>query len=321
MVRRGPLLVALCALAAAQDVDDDMGGDDGAGMDATGPSPPAADGVSASSCVFKAAGNRFDLSPMKRTDHDFTGTTTGGYTYRFNVCGNTVKLCNAQPAPASKWRGTKCNNLGDPATQSVSLLDSADPGRGLKLKYTQGDICKRQVDGQMEIGSRVITYEVRAPTAAADADADALFSRARSRRAQVACDPREEGRLRLPIKELSMCEYVVQFDSRHACPVGTASGALGGRGWGLIVLMVLCVLLYLGGGIYLNGRTEGKHGVEAIAHIRYWEELPGLVRDGLQFSYTHGRAAAEIGMERSRVLYADLRERYAAYAGVSQLPS
>ena len=55
MVRRGPLLVALCALAAAQDVDDDMGGDDGAGVDATGPSPPAADGASASSRVFKAA--------------------------------------------------------------------------------------------------------------------------------------------------------------------------------------------------------------------------------------------------------------------------
>ena len=42
------------------------------------------------------------MSPMRRTDHDFTGTTNGGY--RFNVCGNTVKLCNQMPAPASKWR-------------------------------------------------------------------------------------------------------------------------------------------------------------------------------------------------------------------------
>ena len=106
MVRRGPLLVALCALAAAQDVDDDMGGDDGAGMDATGPSPPAADGVSASSCVFKAAGNRFDLSPMKRTDHDFTGTTTGGYTYRFNVCGNTQSI----PGSGPRGLGSGCIN-------------------------------------------------------------------------------------------------------------------------------------------------------------------------------------------------------------------
>ena len=30
---------------------------------------------------------------MTRTDHDYTGTTNGGYAYRFNLCGNTVKLC------------------------------------------------------------------------------------------------------------------------------------------------------------------------------------------------------------------------------------
>ena len=83
--------------------------------------------------------------------------------------------------------------------------------------------------------------------------------------------------------------------------------------------------------VYLNGRNEGKHGVEAIPHIRYWEEVPGLVRDGLQFSYVHGKAASEVGMvmgaaglekskvvlEKGKVVYEQLRSRYAS---LKQMP-
>ena len=39
-------------------------------------------------------------------------------------------------------------------------------------------------------------------------------------------------------------------------------------------------------------RNEGKHGVEAIPHVRYWEQLPGYVQDGVAFSWTHGRVFA-----------------------------
>ena len=64
--------------------------------------------------------------------------------------------------------------------------------------------------------------------------------------------------------------------------------------------------------VYLNGRNEGKHGIEAIPHIRYWEELPGLVREGAQFSYTQVRPVAEQGFEKGKVLYENLRNQYAA---------
>jgi len=282
-------LLALLFVAGGrtQDFEDDIG-DESYLPRPSPPPPPAPLGSvgSGSSCVFKAPGGAsFDLTPMKRDDHDFTGTTTGGYAYRFNVCGNTVKLCNSQPAPASKWRGTKCNNLGDPSTQTVSLLDGNDPAKGLRLKYTQGDICKRQVDGQMEIGSRMVSYDVY-------------------------CDPSEEiGKLRT-IQEVSMCEYVIEYGSVHACPAGTSRGALGGRGWRLVFLLLFGGLVYVGAGVYLNGRNEGKHGVEAIPHVRYWEQVPGLVRDGVQFSYVHGRAAAELGLERGQAAYTFLRERY-----------
>mgnify|MGYP003316440580 CR=1 FL=1 len=65
-----------------------------------------------------------------------------------------------RPAPASKWRGTKCNNLGDMQTQEISLIDDHDASKGLRLVYRDGDICKKQVSGQMEIGSREVIYEV-----------------------------------------------------------------------------------------------------------------------------------------------------------------
>ena len=111
---------------------------------------------SATSCKYTSKGVVFDLGGMLRTDHDFTGTTPGGYTYRFNVCGGTVKVCNGQQGPASKWRGTKCNNLGDLGTQEISLLKPSEPRKGLKLSYRDGDICKKQVNGEMEIASRQV---------------------------------------------------------------------------------------------------------------------------------------------------------------------
>lgn len=287
-------LLALASHARANEFDDNE--EDPYSLRPSPPPPPvpAAVGSSSSSCVFKAAsGEAFDLRPMKQLTHDFTGTTSGGYTYRFNVCENTVRLCNAQPAPASKWRGTKCNNLGDPGTQTVSLLSTSDPSSGLRLKYTQGDICKRQVDGQMEIGSRMVNYE-------------------------IFCDRGEEGKLRSGgIKEESMCEYTVQFDSKYACPTNVGNGPLGGRGWKLIFFILFGAVAYLGVGIYLNGRNEGKHGVEAIPHIRQWEEVPSLVKEGLQFSYTHGkvygevgRQYAEVGFEKGKALYHGLRSSY-----------
>jgi hypothetical protein len=181
------LLALLGASAQNDDMDDDIVGNENSGYLMPNPPPPPSSGGSSSSCVFRApTGEAFDLTPMKRDDHDFTGTTTGGYAYRFNVCGNTVKLCNAQPAPASKWRGTKCNNLGDPSTQTVSLLDSKDPSAGVRLKYTQGDICKRQVNGQMEISSRLISYDVKATAPRRPRQACTAI-RTRSKNARCCC--------------------------------------------------------------------------------------------------------------------------------------
>ena len=118
--RRCALLLAAAAVAHALSPQTDEDEMDAGGVDAPG-----------GKCKYTSPdGYNFDLNGMKRTDHDYLGTTPGGYSYRFNVCAGTVKVCNRQSAPASKWRGSKCNNLGDSQTQARA--------KGLERRATPG---------------------------------------------------------------------------------------------------------------------------------------------------------------------------------------
>ena len=237
------LVVACCAVQSAaqytlpyddgaydglDDLDSDPGyliGDDDAIGQPTG--------YYSRSCFFAPPGTgvQFDLSGMQANDHDYTGTTTGGYVYRFNICGNTNKVCTDKAAPASKWRGTKCNNLGDADTMKVSLLDDKQPSKGVRFSYAQGDICKKQNEiGLTEMGSRSITFEVSCDASAAG-----------------------QGTLR-EIQEISMCEYKVLFDSRFACPVASTRGSA----WSMLLLCVLAVCAYCGIGYAYNRETKNK---------------------------------------------------------------
>ena len=273
-MRRGFLLGLLsCALVRA--LDDPYGIDD-IDFAPNPPPPPQAGGgfSSASSCQFSPAGTNlhFDLSPMRQTSHDFTSATAGGYTYRFNVCGDAVKVCNSQPAPAAKWRGTKCNNLGDRESLKVSLLDPASPTKGLKLAYDQGDICKKQTfDGGTEMGSRYITYE-------------------------ISCSAGEEGTLK-SIREVTMCEYVVLFESKYACPI-TAQRSLYTK---VMTLLVISFALYCLLGAFYNVYYQGAKGLDAVPNKAAWEEVPGLVREGAAFSYEKGKVYGSAAYEAAKV--------------------
>jgi len=232
------------------------GGGDGGGM------PPARPPA----CSWTSHGGAaFNFQGMKQIGHDFSGVTPGGYTYRFNVCGGTVKVCNKQAAPASKWRGTKCNNLGDMATQEISLIDEHDAGKGVKLTYRDGDICKKQVSGQMEIGSREVIYEIH-------------------------CDRGADPGVLQKIVETSMCEYTILFNSKYACPT---NGSAGGKGWNFIFMVIFFFALYLGIGIGFNKYKRGMEGVEAVPNIDLWRQVPGLVKDGVTFSVGQSKEGIE----------------------------
>ena len=262
-------LLALCGLlgawlaSAQMDAYDDL---DGSQQLYRSPPPPA--GIISQSCRFTPPGSfhSFDLSGMQRLDHDFTSTTAGGYAYRFNVCGNTVKVCNQLPAPASKWRGTKCNNLGDAETMRIALLDEAKPAKGLRLSYDQGDICKKNTpDGGTEMGSRFISYE-------------------------ITCNPAETPGKLVEIREVSMCEYVILFESAHACPVHVtrANGPTSLLFWFIFSFAAYCAI-----GIAYNKYMLNAQGLDLIPNRAMWEEVPGLVKEGAAFSAAKGKDALQ----------------------------
>jgi len=265
----------LCLLLALQgcrgQIDDEadgvggIGGGDGGGGGGGGGATKAA----APSCTLSAKGATYNLAGMKRDDHDYTGTTPGGYTYRFNVCGGTVKVCNSQAAPASKWRGTKCNNLGDMQTQEIGLVDAKDPGKGVKITYKDGDICKKQINGQMEISSRQINYEIEC-----SGDDPAVLKH---------------------IDEVSMCEYTVTFASKYGCPVGSHRG----RGWKFVILVLTSFFLYFAIGFGIKYQKYGMRGAEAVPNVDMWRQVPGLVKDGV--SFTAGGAKVGYGVLNEKV--------------------
>eukprot|EP01027_Heterolobosea_sp_BB2_P022460 GEZU01033072.1.p1 GENE.GEZU01033072.1~~GEZU01033072.1.p1 ORF type:complete len:488 (+),score=112.65 GEZU01033072.1:221-1465(+) len=63
----------------------------------------------------------------------------------------------------------------------------------------------------------------------------------------------------------------------------------------IIITSIICIALYLiiGSGIKL---VKGARGLEAIPNIDFWRSLPGLVWDGVKFTFTCGRSAVSYEM-------------------------
>mmetsp|Transcript_39787 Transcript_39787/g.65959 ORF Transcript_39787/g.65959 Transcript_39787/m.65959 type:complete len:183 (-) Transcript_39787:420-968(-) len=111
-------------------------------------------------CTFSSSSEEYDLQFLRaRKDFNFTSSTN--FSYFFNICSGTRRTCNHVVSPASKWRDQKCNNLGVPGTQVFALLDDADPSKGLRLTYMDGDLCTKETSpGRTEIASREVRFDV-----------------------------------------------------------------------------------------------------------------------------------------------------------------
>lgn len=91
-------------------------------------------------------------------------------------------------------------------------------------------------------------------------------------------------------------EGVAAFNlfSKCACPgkcpnVGPGSGELTVEGLTLgSILLIIClvlVLVYVAGGITYNRVKRQATGKEMLPHPEFWAGLPGLVKDGVLFSW------------------------------------
>ena len=83
--------------------------------------------------------------------------------------------------------------------------------------------------------------------------------------------------------------------SAQACPKSTAakpkpkSQLFGGLvwGWWVVIGFGVVVFLYLAIGMTYNYKKLGKTGFEMVPNSEFWRDFPGLVKDGLKFSYAN----------------------------------
>lgn len=104
------------------------------------------------SCAFAAMNATFDLSPLHKAGGAYhvedKFDATRNYTYSVNVCGSVdprelAAACDDRGAgaafQAAQWYES-CYRLGA-LGGNFSLLDGADPARGVRLTYGGGDSC------------------------------------------------------------------------------------------------------------------------------------------------------------------------------------
>jgi len=100
-----------------------------------------------------------------------------------------------------------------------------------------------------------------------------------------------------PYNDANINAYTFVVMSKEGCHTQTgALGAIGaflgariddsGTSWGTEVIITLLVVLalYVCLGAVYNFKAKGASGLELCPHVAFWEELPGLVVDGVRYT-------------------------------------
>ena len=88
----------------------------------------------------------------------------------------------------------------------------------------------------------------------------------------------------------SGCTYLFNIQHSLACRPGTPAAVppkkKGLSGGSIILILALVILvLYCGAGISYNVFKKNESGLDVIPNYAFWVSLPGLVLDGLKFTY------------------------------------
>ena len=94
--------------------------------------------------------------------------------------------------------------------------------------------------------------------------------------------------------------YEIEIGAAAACAIGPKPLSWG---WLTIILFGVTLLLYFGGGTGYNMRYRGEEGMDAIPQWAYWQQLPGLVKDGNHFFWVEGRIMLRQGRKGFRNWY------------------
>ena len=213
---------------------------------------------------FPDNGVTFDLSPLTKAgsvtqSYAFKTTTATGAVniYLANVCKKMSLIrCTGgthppNPAVVQIDAAKTCFVLGSLDVEPVwALLNPAEPAAGVKVTYKGGDMCSAPI-----AAPRQITMEFE-------------------------CDRTVPATQITSELENPTCQYTMRLKSPYACP--DAGGM--SIGWIFIILAIVMVVVYVGGGIAYNMRTHDAKGFDAVPNLNAWREFGVLVKEGVGYS-------------------------------------
>ena len=202
------------------------------------------------------------------------------YTFTLGVCAKVD--CNSQ---------RNLSPFPDPAGCQTWATEGNEHARILgQLDYTS------ITDGPIEDSSLVITYENGDPCSTGVN---------RTVEMTLICDPSHTDSLPLVQYDGEADHCIYRFTLRSNklgyCPT-TYHPSAGGGGHGkskkgpsggtiiLIIVAVFTFVYFLGGAVYKRV-VVGAVGIQMIPNIGFWSSLPGLIAEGIQFTFTCGKSA------------------------------
>jgi hypothetical protein len=211
----------------------------------------------------------YDMSGLKKTKDDYTGEDTY-FRYRMNVCAksNAGGECGSNSV-CSYWKddNTYHNSFGafdgSPAP-TWSLADPNNPRGGVQLTFTNG---RSTCAGRTE--KAVV---------------------------QLKCDPAAAATPSTfyVTEDWSACVLYITMHNKISCPQPDSSSEAGGLSSGslFLILLLVFVILYVGGGIFYNQKFKGITGVASCPNYDFWRTVPELTLAGCKFTAEKIKALA-----------------------------
>jgi hypothetical protein len=220
-------------------------------------------------CSATLAGTYFDISSLYSNTIDYTTGDSQGrtYTYHVNPCGivnnPTGKCATGEATFCQVGTGTSISNLGTctlpDAPPPTWSLYNGDPNQGVVVTFANGD------GGCGGTKTGVVIY---------------------------LCDRSHPGRgvVNGTVVESPSCTYTMTINTASVCPgsAGGGSPPKGGisGGWVFIIILLVSIVLYISLGCVYQRKKKGATGTESLPNIEFWRSFPGLVKDGLVFTWT-----------------------------------
>jgi len=225
-------------------------------------------------CQFKdSKGNTYDLTALKKNDDDYfiprNTFPNQPWDIWINICRAVVtQKCGADCACCQEWDSRDPKGRASLGKFSTGTwMDPKKPGKdgyGLSIEYVSGDANRK-----MEL--------------------------------DLTCDP-NAGAGKPVYSGEAQLHYNFQWASKYGCPTNQPLPPSPGPGPSpdgpspegkktlgadsiILILLFVAIFVYIVGGISFKKYRMGATGWDMIPNLGFWTALPGLVKDGIVYTY------------------------------------